>query len=66
MGAKRITIKHIHEGTGLSRTTIANRYHDKATRIDYDTLDTLDKLCTCFDVQPSQIFEYVPEEKTDA
>ena len=45
MGMKRYTIKDVHEKTGLSRSTISNLYNDKATRIDYETVD---KLCMLF------------------
>ncbi len=46
MGMKRYTIKDVHEKTGLSRSTISNLYNDKATRIDYETVD---KLCMLFE-----------------
>lgn len=46
MGAKRYSIKDVHEKTGLSRTTISSLYNDRATRIDYDTIG---KLCELFD-----------------
>lgn len=45
MGMKRYTIKDVHEKTGLSRSTVSNLYNDKATRIDYETVD---KLCCLF------------------
>lgn len=45
MGMKRYTIKDVHEKTGLSRSTVSNLYNDKATRIDYETVD---KLCRLF------------------
>ena len=45
MGMKRYTIKDVHEKTGLSRSTVSNLYNDKATRIDYETVD---KLCNLF------------------
>lgn len=47
MGAKRYNIQDIFEKTGLARSTIANLYHDKTQRIDYDTLDKLCKLFAC-------------------
>ena len=39
MGTKRYNIQDVYEKTGLARSTIANLYHDKTQRIDYDTLD---------------------------
>lgn len=47
MGQKRYMIKDVHEKTGLSRSTISNLYNDKATRIDFDTIDKLCKLFDC-------------------
>ena len=46
MGKARYTIQDVHDKTGLSRTTIAQLYHDKATRVDYETIE---KLCRLFD-----------------
>lgn len=45
MGKHRYMIKDVHEKTGLSRNTISNLYNDKATRIDFDTIE---KLCSLF------------------
>jgi len=47
MGKHRYMIKDVHEKTGLSRNTISNLYNDKATRIDYETIDKLCKLFNC-------------------
>lgn len=54
MGAQRLTITDIHNKTGLSRNTISNLYHDKATRIDYDTLD---KLCIALNCEPGDMLK---------
>ncbi|MFA5637699.1 MAG: helix-turn-helix transcriptional regulator [Anaerovoracaceae bacterium] len=45
MGSRRYSIQDVHEKTGLSRNTISNLYNDKATRIDFETID---KLCVLF------------------
>ena len=45
MGKYRYSIKDVHERTGLSRTTISSLYNDKASRIDYTTIE---KLCALF------------------
>ena len=47
MGMKRYTIKDVHEKSGLSRSTVSNLYNDKATRIDYETIDKLCRLFQC-------------------
>jgi putative transcriptional regulator len=56
MGRYRLSIKDVHERTGLARNTISNLYNDRATRIDYDTLD---KLCSLFDCEVGDILEWV-------
>ena len=48
MGSKRYSIQDVHEKTGLSRNTVSNLYNDKASRIDYATID---KLCALFECQ---------------
>ena len=55
MGQKRYSIQDVHEKTGLSRSTVAALYHDRATRIDFDTID---KLCTLFDCEVSDLLSY--------
>ncbi len=46
MGKARFSIQDVHERTGLARSTITALYHDKATRLDFDTIE---KLCSLFD-----------------
>ena len=54
MGKKRYTIQDVHKQTGLSRNTISNLYNDKATRIDYETVE---KLCRLFGCSLNELFE---------
>lgn len=56
MGEKRLNIQDIHEKTGLSRNTITNLYHEKATRIDFNTIE---KLCDLFDCTVCDLLERV-------
>lgn len=56
MGEKRLNIQDVHEKTGLSRNTITNLYHEKATRIDYSTIE---KLCDLFDCPVGDLLEKV-------
>lgn len=53
MGQSRYSIQDVHEKTGLSRSTVSQLYHDRATRIDYDTVE---KLCILFDCQIGDLF----------
>ena len=41
MGKHKYSIQVVHEKTGLSRSTISSLYHDKASRIDFDTIEKL-------------------------
>ncbi len=54
MGKNRFSIQDVHKQTGLSRNTISNLYNDKATRIDYDTIE---KLCRLFNCSLNELFE---------
>lgn len=55
MGASRLTIQDVHNGTGLSRNTVTNLYYDRATRIDYETLA---KLCTFLNCSIGDLLYY--------
>lgn len=56
MGKKKVTIQRVHEETGLNRNTISNLYHEKVSRIDFDTID---KLCDFFECGIGELFEKV-------
>lgn len=60
MGKRRYTIKYVHERTGLARNTVSNLYNDKATRVDYETLD---KLCDLFECEVGDLIIKVVENK---
>lgn len=53
MGKARYSIQDVHIKTGLARSTVTQLYHDKATRIDYDTIE---KLCSLFNCGMSDLF----------
>lgn len=61
MGIHKMNIQDIHEKTGLNRNTISNLYHEKAARIDFDTIDKLCKLFNCHS-GPAELFEYIPDK----
>jgi DNA-binding Xre family transcriptional regulator len=54
MGQARYSIQDVHNKTGLARSTVAQLYHDKATRIDFETIE---KLCNLFDCSISDLLE---------
>ena len=55
MGDRRLTIEEVAQGSGLSRRTVHDLYHDKSNRFDRDTLN---RLCAFFDVPPDQVLEW--------
>ena len=54
MGQARYSIQDVHNKTGLARSTVAQLYHDKETRIDFETIE---KLCNLFDCSISDLLE---------
>lgn len=60
MGIHKMSIQDVHELTGLNRNTISNLYHEKAKRVDFETME---KLCKLFNCQsgPGNLFEYIPD-----
>ena len=60
MGRKRYSIQDVHILTGLSRSTVSSLYNDKATRIDFDTLE---KLCRLFECSAGELFEVCMNNK---
>ena len=60
MGMKRYSIQDVHSQTGLSRNTISNLYNDKASRIDYKTVE---KLCNLFECTPNDLFDIKTKDR---
>jgi len=58
MGKHRYKIQDVHERTGLARRTISTLYNDKATRIDFSTVE---KLCNLFDCGVEQLLSLSDE-----
>lgn len=54
MGQARYSIQDVHNKTGLARSTVAQLYHDNATRVDFETIE---KLCALFNCNISTLFE---------
>jgi putative transcriptional regulator len=52
MGKFRYNIQDVHERTGLARATVSSLYNDKATRIDFTTIE---KLCLLFECGVEQL-----------
>jgi putative transcriptional regulator len=60
LGAKRLKQADVLRATGLAKGTITALYYDRATRIDFSTLD---KLCRFLGVQPGDILAFVDEKQ---
>jgi putative transcriptional regulator len=61
MGAKRLKITDVVRDTGINRSTLTRLYHEKTTRIDFETLEIL---CRYFECGISGFFEIIPSETT--
>lgn len=55
MGRDKKKIQDVCNETGLARNTVANLYNEKATRIDYNTMEAL---CRMFHCAVGELFEY--------
>ncbi len=60
LGAKRMSMKDLAELANISRNTVFLLYHEKTTRLDYNTLNSI---CGALDCQPGDILEYIPDNK---
>ena len=58
MGRDKKKIQDVCNETGLARNTVANLYNEKATRVDYNTME---KLCKMINCTIGELFEYVVE-----
>jgi putative transcriptional regulator len=55
MGRKRLKISDVIDKTGLARNTVAELYHARAKRVDFETLD---KLCIALECSLDEIVEH--------
>jgi len=59
MGERRMSIKDVARGTGLSYSAVHDLYHDRTKRYDRETLN---KLCAFFRVPVGDLLEWQPDE----
>ena len=57
MGERKLRIVDVARETGLNRNTVTLLYDETAARVD---LDAIEKLCSFFNCQIEDLFEYVP------
>lgn len=56
LGERRIHILELQRQTGVSYTTLSNLYHEKTTRIDFNTIDAI---CKALGIQVGDLLEYI-------
>lgn len=54
MGRDRKNIQDVCNDTGLARNTVSNLYYERATRVDYNTIE---QLCKLFQCEVGDLFE---------
>ncbi|MAG37356.1 MAG: Cro/Cl family transcriptional regulator [Dehalococcoidia bacterium] len=62
IGERRLNIRKVALGTGITYATMHDLYHDRTSRIDFKTLD---RLCTFFEANTHEVFEWRPEDERD-
>lgn len=60
MGEQKMNISDVARQGGLNRSTISSLYHEKANRVD---LDSLEKLCKVFSCSVGEMLEIQGGEK---
>lgn len=59
MGAKRLKITDVVRDTGINRSTLTRLYHEKTSRMDFETLEIMCKYLEC---EISEFLEIIPNE----
>jgi len=54
MGEKRLKIADVARDTSINRGTITRMYHEEATRVDLEVIETL---CRYFDIEVGDLYE---------
>lgn len=62
LGERKWKMMDLARATGLSKTTIFQLYHEKATRID---LDTVAKVCKALGCQVGDLLVFMPDSMDD-
>ena len=58
LGEKRLRISHVVRDTGINRGTITRLYHERAERIE---LESVEKLCRYLECRLEDLFELVED-----
>lgn len=62
MGREKMTRKKLSELTGIRPNTIGDLYREDVKKVD---LHALDKICSVFGCQISEVLEYVPDRNKE-
>ena len=62
MGERRLKIADISRDTGINRGTITRMYHEEATRVDLDIVETL---CTYLKVDIGDLYELIVDPSNE-
>ena len=57
---RNISLSEVAEMTGVSRQALYKWENNKVNRFDVPVINAI---CKYFDIQPGELFEYVPDEK---
>ena len=58
LGEKRLRISHVVRDTGINRGTITRLYHERAERVE---LESVEKLCRYLECRLEDLFELVED-----
>jgi putative transcriptional regulator len=61
-GERKLKITDIARDTGINRGTITRLYHETAERVE---LNAISILCDYFNCTVGELFEHIPETKSD-
>ena len=59
---RRITYDNILAEVGVSKNTLVRLANDRAAMIG---ISVINRLCAYFDIQPGELFVYVPDESNE-
>lgn len=62
LGEKRLKIVDVVRDTGLSRGTVTRLYHETATRVD---LEGINSLCRYLGCEVGELLKYIDDEGTE-
>jgi len=54
LGERKLTLQKVHEGTGISRTTLTDIYHEKVKQMKFETMQ---KLCDFLECKVGDLLE---------